>query len=334
MSKAAQQEVLPPDNQGLAVYNEFRAKLAELQRENDSLVFDYATVGGEKAARSHVYKLRQTKTPVEKARKDEKAASLEYGRKVDAEGKAIIDAIDAMIERHAAPLREKEQREAQRIEQHRLIIDYIRNIQGDASQPSEFLAAQCKALAAVVVDESLEEFRDEAAIAYAERSTALQAAYHAAVKREQEEAELAALRAEKAARDKADAEAKIAAEAEERGRIAAESAARRDQEAAAMREKAASERAERAEAEARLAQERAIHAQQEAAEKAARDAKAAADKAEAERAAPEADLEHRRTVNNAVLADLIEFAGVSQATGKMVILALFSGKVRHIKLEY
>ena len=177
------QELLSADPQGLAVYNEFRARVAELQREESSLVFDYASKEGEKAARSHIYKLRQTKAPVDAARRAEKAASLEYGRKVDAEGNAIIDMIDAMIERHATPLREQEQREAERVRTHRLIIDYILSIQGNASQPSEFLAAQCASLAAVIVDESLEEFRDEAAVAFAARSTELQHAYAAAVRR-------------------------------------------------------------------------------------------------------------------------------------------------------
>ena len=328
------QELLPAESQGLAVYNEFRARVAELQREESSLVFDYGSPAGEKAARSHIYRLRQTKPPVEAARKAEKAASLEYGRKVDAEGKEIIDMIDAMIERHAKPLLEKEQREAERVRTHRLIIDYILSIQGDASQSSEFLAAQCGILSAVVVDESLEEFRDEAAIAYAERSTALQAAYAAAVKREQEDAELAALRAEKAERDRKDHEARIAAEAAAKATADAQAAAQREQEVSSARERAASERAERAEADARLAQERAAHAAQDAKEQAERDAKSAAEKVEQERLAREADLEHRKAINNAVLADLVEFAGVSEATGKMVILALFSGKVRHIKLEY
>ena len=331
---ASTQELLPAEPQGLAVYNEFRARVAELQREEASLVFDYASKDGEKAARSHIYKLRQTKAPVDAARKAEKAASLEYGRKVDAEGNAIIDMIDAMIERHLCPLREQEQREAERVRTHRLIIDYILSIQGNASQPSEFLAAQCACLAAVVVDESLEEFRDEAAIAYAARSTELQHAYAAAVRREAEDAELAALRAEKLERDRSDREAKIAADAAAQATADAASAARREQAAAQAREAAANERIQRAEAEAKLATERAHRAAQDATEAAEREAKAAALRDEQNRLAREADIEHRRKVNNEVLADLIEKAGVSETTGVWVVKAIFSGWIRHVTLNY
>lgn len=330
----AEQQVLPPESKGLAVFDPHRARLAEIEREEATLVFDYETKEGEKAARSHVHTLRLSKKPVDDVRKAEKAASLEYGRKVDSEGNAIIDALDRMIDRHVKPLAEKEQCETSRIEAHRLIIEYIRSIQGDATQPSEFLAAQCKILSAIVVDESLEEFRDEAAITYAERSTALQTAYQAAVKREQEETELAALRAEKVKRDQQDRDAQLAREAEDRGRIAAETAAKTQQVAIEAREKAASERAERAEAEARLAQERAARAAQDAREQAEREAKAVADKTALEQARREADIEHKKAINYEVLADLIEFAGVSEKTGKMVVAALFSGRVRHVKATY
>src|SRR3954454_6832415 len=81
----------------LAVYNPFRAELAEFKAQNATLIFDYESPKGNKEARSHVYKLRQSKAAVEKARKEEKAASLEYGRKVDAEAKTIMEEIEAMI---------------------------------------------------------------------------------------------------------------------------------------------------------------------------------------------------------------------------------------------
>ena len=99
--------------QEIVAYNEFRGQLAELKANNAALVFDYANPLGNKAARSHVYKLRQTKAAVDKVRKAEKEASLERGRKVDAEAKEIMSEIEAMIDIHQKPLDEIEEREEQ-----------------------------------------------------------------------------------------------------------------------------------------------------------------------------------------------------------------------------
>ena len=70
-------------NSNIAVYDEFRGQLSELRDANAKTVFDYEDPKGNKDARSHVYKLRQTKSAVEMARKEEKAESLAYGRRVD-----------------------------------------------------------------------------------------------------------------------------------------------------------------------------------------------------------------------------------------------------------
>lgn len=341
---AVEQEVLPIE-QPLECFKPFVAELAKMERENKSLVFDYASPKGVAAAKSHIYKLRKTKKPVDDARARAKADALAFIRNLDGQRNQIIGAIDAMIEVHEAPIREAEEREAQRVAEHRQIIDYIASLTADLSMSSQDIAALCGRLAAVVVDEGLEEFRDEAAVLYAQQSTALQAAYAAAVKREQEEAELAQLRAEKAARDQRDREEAIAREAAEKARLETEARIQSEREAAEARERAEKARAERAEAEAQAAIENAARAQREAEERAAeaaREAEArvrreAEHQAEQERQAQakrEADVAHKAEVNRNAVAALVQHACIGEADARAVVTAIAKGLVPGISVRY
>jgi phage-related minor tail protein len=341
---AIEGEWLPPGN-ALDVYRPFYTELSVLKQKTLKEVFDYTSKEGLKTAKSYAFKLRKSRKPMKDAHDKAKVDYLDVIRRIDSQYNELDGKLDEIIEIVEAPIKEAEAREAERIDSHQKVIEFIEVLVADALMNSADIAAMQKHLAAVVVDESLEEFQAEAATLHAERTALLQAAYEGAIKREAEEAELAALRAEKAERDKRDHEARIAQEAADKARAEAEAQALREREAAESREKAERARAERAEAETRAAIENAAKAQREAEErtsKAARDTeerirleheKAEAD-ARLEQQRREADLEHRRTVNNEVLADLIQFAGVSEATGKMVIGALFSGRVRHIRLDY
>jgi len=66
-------EVLDKPVSIVAAYTPFYAKLAALEKENSELVFSYEDPRGNKEARSHVYKLRQTKGALERKRKEAKA---------------------------------------------------------------------------------------------------------------------------------------------------------------------------------------------------------------------------------------------------------------------
>ena len=114
MSADIEQEFIPASDKPIACYSEFRAQLAQLKADNEAAVFDYADPAGNKEARSHIHKLRRTKTAVDAARKAEKDASLQYGRRVDSEAKEIITQIEDMIAVHESPIKEIEEREAAR----------------------------------------------------------------------------------------------------------------------------------------------------------------------------------------------------------------------------
>jgi len=120
--------VIPKTGQ-LTEFNAFRSQLAELKKENASLVFDYDDPLGNKRARSYVYTLRRSKTAVEILRKDAKKAALDYGKAVDANAKTIIGDIEGMIEQHWKPIKAAEEREDARISAIEVRIESMRSLE-------------------------------------------------------------------------------------------------------------------------------------------------------------------------------------------------------------
>lgn len=348
-------ELLSPET-AIAVYEPFLAKLAELEAENALMVFDYTTKAGQAAARSHVYKLRQSKRPLKDAHDRAKAASLVYIRTLDGKLNEYIGRVDSMVDVHMKPIEEAEAREAERIAEHQKVLDYIADFQADATMPSAHIQTLIDRMASVVIDESLEEFQADAKSIYDERLSMFVTAMAGAMKREAEEAELAALRAEKAARDQRDHEERIAKEAAdkaraeteaamERGRIAAESAAKRDREVAEAREKADKARIEAAEAEAAAAIENAAKAQRDAEEKAAqavRDAEerirlARETEATEQRLAQErreADMAHKAAINREAAGAFVTFAELNPDQAKAVVIAIALGHIPNVRIAY
>ena len=329
-------QVLEPVSE-IAVYTPFRTELAEFKANNAALVFDYEDPKGNKEARSHVYKLRQSRAAVDRARKDEKAASLEYGRKVDAEAKEIMDEIDAMIAVHAAPLEEVEQRERAHVvhikAQIRHIEDCGNGVIGGEPQPFPILFRELEEK--IVVDDSFGEFELEARKSKDMALARLKNAFAQHQEREAERAELERLRAEVAEREraaekeraerdrmeaqarKAEADALAAKEAEERRAREKEEAHQRE----IGLERKAAEAAERRVAEA-VEQER-LRVQREAEAKAADAAKR------------EANMRHV----NKVLSDIVKALG-EQGLGlpdvmvNAVITAIREGRVPHVTITY
>jgi hypothetical protein len=208
--------------QPIAVYEPFKAQIIELKKFDAEKSFDYETPSGNKEARSHVYKLRQTRSAVEKARKEAKAESLNLGRRIDAEAKAIDAEIEALIERHDSKLREIENRETVRTSAIQKKIEDISSCGVVIGLSSTELKTNLSILEAIVIDASFEEFAPQAVTT---RDTCLQVVRDAIVtaeKAEADKAELDRLRAEKAALDKAAREKEVAEAAveAERKRVA------------------------------------------------------------------------------------------------------------------
>lgn len=326
MTKTA--ELLPMPKEEIAVYSEFKAQLAELKKTNAATVFDYESKEGNKAARSYVFNLRKTKTAVDNARKEEKAASLEYGRRVDAEAKEIINELQEMIDVHQSVIDKIEAREKERIQALEYRFSQIvmtGNEDGDLPK----LKTALDVLNGIDVSnaESWQEFYEEAVIAHQLAVEKISAKIATEEKNEADRIELARLR--QAEQDRLEAEAKAAAEAAEKAeqeriekeriereaQIAKEAAekalkdaeerAEAERQASAQREQEAKDAVERAERERIEAEERAIEAEKQreadriAAEKAAEDARIEAERqaaaaVEAERKRVEAENERIR----------------------------------------
>ena len=94
----------------LVEFQPLRSAIAKLQSENERLVFDYETAQGEKDARSHCYKLRQTKGKIGEVHKVAKAEALAHCQLVDSEKNDCLAAVEGMIDVHMKPINAKLQR--------------------------------------------------------------------------------------------------------------------------------------------------------------------------------------------------------------------------------
>lgn len=325
--KNATAEVIEFNPAQVAAFDEFRSQLVELATMNSKAVFDYESPAGNKEARSHVYRLRQTKSAVEQARKNAKNAALEYGREVDSQAREITTEIEAMIEVHAAPLREIEEREEARIQAHKDRVSSLTNYQ---TMPQDATAQELKAaldyVEGFVVDESLEEFMAEAQVkknrAIAEISDWLEAR----TQYELEQEELRRLREEKAERERAEREEQIRKEAEK----AAQERAEIERLEAEQKNQLALQAAQR---EVEIAKELAAKARQEALEQAQREPqeKQEAERKEAERR--EANKRHRAKITKQAIDGLVS-AGFDEKTSKAIVAAIDSGKVPNVTINY
>lgn len=337
-------------NSDIVAFNHFREQLGRLQKNNERLVFDYEDPKGNKDARSHIYKLRQTKSAVEKVRKDEKAASLEYGRQVDQQAKEIVTKIDEMIAVHAEPLEEIEQREKDRIERHKANQAEIEEAgRQTAERWMELPLDAMKDRLAEVEAESISEDRWEefALLAAQAKDAAVALMREAIAKREKhdaEQAELERLRKDAAEQEQKERDARIAREAEERARREAEEQREREQQEAEAKAKAEREAAERRELELKLAaetaerqkaeaEERATNAAREAEERVRREAADRAVKEAAEAEAREADKKHRAATNRAAVAAFVK-GGLSEEMAKQAVTLIAQKAVPNVSITY
>ena len=358
----ATEKVLPMPQQGIAAYNEFRAQLSELKAVNAKTIFDYESKEGNESARSYVYKLRRTKTAVDSARKEEKAASLEYGRKVDAEAKEIIGEIEQMIDVHQQHIDAIEQRKKERVAALEAKYSEIVMLGDVNGLDLAALSANVAKLQSIQVDESFAEFREEAIIARDVALNKLAAAVEQAEIHAKEQAELEQLRKEKAereAREAAEREAKAKAEREEQirkdaaeaARIAAENEAKLEAERAAKREQELKDAAERAEREKQLAEQRAKEAAEraekerlEALAKADQQAKEAVEREQQRVAREQADIaaaeakrradhEHRQKIIGEAVQGILAIIE-KNLDANAIVNAIVDGNIPHLTIKF
>lgn len=306
MSNTTELIELPPAETALAVYSAPQGLdpyLTKIKDELDAFVPDVSTKKGRDAIASIAYKVAKGKTALDNIGKELVADLKDVPKKIDAERKRMRDLMDQWKDDVRAPLTAWEEAEAAREAGHKAGIEWFQlRAKEHHDLDSTELRATLSEVDARAVDESWQEFEAEAHRAKSKALEALASALAAREKLEAEQAELAKLRAEAAAREQKDREERIAREAEEQAQRAAEAKAQAEREAAIKREADAAAAAERRELELKLQAERA---EREKAEAQQREAQA---KADADRKAADAVAEEQRRVAAQAAADAKESA--------------------------
>ncbi|RVO24772.1 hypothetical protein [Sinorhizobium meliloti] len=295
---------------------------------------DVSTKTGRDAIASLAYKVARTKTTLDAQGKSLTEEWRKNTAKVNATRNLITERLDALQKQVRKPLTDWEAAEEARVAKHQSNLDRLLSYITLPVKPSGELRAMLAEVSAIIVDDAWDEFRDRADIAKADAVAALNRLIETSEKQEADARELEQLRAEREARLAAEEakraeETRIEAErqAEERRK---EEAARIEKEAREKAEREAQERIEAAEREAREANERAERA-------AASERQRIADEQAAEIAAQqrrEADIEHRRTVNNTVVSSLVACADISPDQAKKIVAHMVSGLIPNVTFTY
>lgn len=288
MTQTQTAEILPIVSGDIVEYNPFKAQLAELIDKDKTMQFDYESKAGDKEARSYVYALKRTKSAVEEARKKCKAHALEYGKKVDAGAKEIMEPIQKIIDRHEAKIKEVEEREKLRTAQLETRYSEIVMLGKGVINGQNIPLKMClETLQDIQVDASFQEFEEEARRAKDAAIESLTAAIKEEEQREADRLELERLRQAEADRKAAEEAARA-----EKERLEREEQIRKDAEAKAQKE------AEEREALLKKQAEDAQREKEEAIAKAERDKKDAEER-EAKRIEDEARREEERKAEQA-----------------------------------
>lgn len=203
------QEVIIFDKNKITQFDPFRAQLELLKKENAAMVFNFEDPQQNKAGRSHIHKLRQTKAAIDKARKAAKKEAKEYGEAVDEKGNALIGDVQEMIDNHVDQLEAFEEKEQQRIEKHQngiLIFSQYRQAFALGEVSCEEINKLISIIEKVDVNESWEEYEDDAIKAKADALADLQVKLAHQQQIEDDRAELQKLQREKAEREQREAD--------------------------------------------------------------------------------------------------------------------------------
>lgn len=355
MSTNTDLALLPPKETALQVYSApsgLDPYIELIRKEALSHAPDTSTKKGRDHIASIAFKVRKSKTALDGLGKQLVDDMKEVPKKIDAERKRMRDALDSLADEVRRPLTEWEEAEEARQQKHRLAIELMQqSVQGAENLTSGTLREQIAALNANVIDAAFEEYEAEAHRAKAKALEGLSAALETREKHEAEQAELARLRAEAAAREQKEREERIAREAAERAQREAEARAQAEREAVIRREAEAKAAADKRELELKLSAERAEREKAEAvqreqqakadAERRAAEAVAAeqrrvaqqqaAEAAEAKRR--EADKAHKAAVNRAALAAFVA-GGMTEECAKQAITLIAKKAIPAVSITY
>lgn len=305
--------------------------IQHIEKEARLFVPDLSTVTSRKAIGSMANKVARSKTYIDGVGKDVVAELKELPKQIDEQRRIVRERLDALKDEVRRPLTEWEA-EQERIAAEKAAEEERQRIAAEEVAAAEALKKQIESdheIALLLNDKFDRDATEAKAEAERQRIAREEEIKRQAFEQARIEAEQKSQQ-EREAAAKREADLKAAAEQAERNRIEAQERAER--EAKEAREKAEREKQQAIEAEQLKARQEADRIKREAEQKDATrlaEEKRIADEA----AARAADIEHRKTVNNKALADLVA-AGVPVECAKACITAIAKGAVSAVRIIY
>ena len=324
-------------------------RIAEQAR---SFVPDVTTDKGRKAIGSLAAKVSSSKKLAEKYALDLVADQKAQIKIIDQDRIQFCKKMDFLRDEILAPRDAYVKTEEDRVKKHEDAIESIKNNACYCiDTPLVELKQSLVFAEQVIVDESFEEYQEQAKIAKYEAIELLRAAVANREKYEAEQSELERLRQAEIERQQKERDEKIAREAADKARVEAEAKALADRkraeqekleaeqrearlkaekEAAELREKEAKRQAEEQAKQAEIDRQNAVEAERKRIEQEAQ-AKVEAERKEQE--AREANKAHKKKICNEALQGLLN-VGVSEELGKQILQAIHKGEVPHVSIKF
>jgi len=330
--------------------------IGKIEQEVRSFHFDISTPGGRKAIAALAHKIARSKTALDAMGKGLTDTARETIEAINTERRAIRERLDALKEEIRRPLTEWEDKEKDRIQNHKRGLEALSAMIVFAGQPSsKEVFDRIRELKSFHAARIWEEFETPAKTAFENTEQKLIEMREDFARREAEQAELERLRKEKEERETRERDELIARKAAEQAKLEAEQKAKADADKAEAKVKAEREelerkvQAERDESERQRREDKekieaAEQAKKEAEDRAKQDAedaalkerqhieaeKIAADKAAAAR---EANKQHHAKINNEALTAFTK-AGLSEDHAKLAVEAIAKRQITHVTIGY
>lgn len=301
-----------------------KSAVDRIEKEALSIHQDYSTDKGRKAARSLAAKVSRSKTLIDEVGKDLTEDWRQKTKAVNDLRNLAKTRLDEIRDKIRKPAEEAEALEAKRVQGHMVALDKFSPDALTAHHGTAEIRAKIEMIEAIEIGPSWEEFEGEAREAKAKALDKYRDDLQIAKAREDQEAELAQLRAEKEAR-----------EAAEQKRLAAEAAQKAEAERKAAEERAAREAAHKATVEAEERHKRELEeARRREDEAAQRERERAAEERrqkEAAEARRKADAEHRRRIRSEIIETITL---LKPANWEEVVDAMIAGEIPHVKVLF
>lgn len=307
--------------------------VSKIEFESRSITFDIETKEGQATCRSLAAKIASAKSTLDKAGKARKDEYTVTTKLIDADRNLTKSRLQALQDEIRQPLTELEQREKQRQAQHEANLDEIVDLSALVGASSSAISERLTALQDKVIGDDWQEYKSQALEAKDFSLKALRSQLAETKQREDEQAELARLRAEQAQREQQEREERIAREATAKAQADAERQAQQIAQESERKEREAKEREARLIAEKEAAELRAKQQAEDAAKR-ERDA-IEAERLEAERleAKRQANKKHRDAIFIQAKDDLIA-GGIDEETAKQVIKLIHASKISNVTIKF